>query len=123
MEIARHRTLNHRTREGHMRSPHQPTVGRTDPYPLPESHILVLEDTKGRHPADAPARHIQAAILLLLAACVLLMVIDSSPDHRTAARSPAPGAQAVQQYRVGTSGAALNTITCEQDRACAEGGS
>jgi hypothetical protein len=124
MEIARHRTLNHRTREGHMRSPHQPTVGRTDPYPLPESYMLVLEDTNGRHPAGAPARHIQAAILLLLAACVLLMVIDSSPDHRTAARFPAPAAQTVQEHRGGISGAALNAVTtCEQDRVCAEGGS
>ena len=107
-----------------MRSPHQPTVGRNDSYPLPESHMLVLEDTKGRPPTDATARPIQTAILLLLAACGLSMLIDSLPDHRTAARYPAPGAQAVQQHRGGISGAALNTVTtCEQDRACAEGGS
>ena len=106
-----------------MGSRHQPTVGRNDSYPLPESHMLVLEDTTDRHPADAPG-HIQAAILLLLAACVLLMVIDSPADFRTAVRSPAPAAQAVQQHRGGIAGAALNTVTtCEQDRACAEGGS
>ena len=109
-----------------MRSPLQPKNGRNDPYPLLESHMLVLEDTMRRHAElmDGRAPHVQAGVWLLLAACVLLMLIDSLPDHRTAARSPAPAAQAVQQHRGGISGAALNTvISCEQDRVCAEGGS
>ena len=125
METLRATTpTNHRTREEHMRSPPQPKVGRHHPYSLPESHMLVLEDTTRRHPApyDTSARHIQAAVLLLLASCVLLILIDSLPDHRAIAHFPLPTGQAA--YSAGTSGAALNTIvTCQRDRVCDEGGS
>ena len=51
-----------------MRSPLQPKIGRNDPYPLPESHMLVLEDTMRRHAElmDGRAPHVQAGVLLLL---------------------------------------------------------
>ena len=105
-----------------MRSPPQPRVARDHPHPLPESHMLVLEDTMRRHaPTDSRTRHIQAAVLLLLAACVLLILIDNLPDFRAIA-SP-PTGQAVQ-HPGGASGAGPNTvITCHRDRVCAEGGS
>jgi hypothetical protein len=117
---------NHRTREEHMRSPPQPKVGRNHPYPLPESHMLVLEDTMRRHPApyDTRVRHIQAAVLLLIAACVLLILVDNLPDHRAIAHFPLPTGQAAYQQPGGVSGATVNTIvTCERDRVCDEGGS
>ena len=108
-----------------MRSPLQPKIGRNDPYPLPESHMLVLEDTMRRHaPTDSRTRHIQAAVLLLLAACVVLILIDHLPDYRAIAHFSPPTGQAVQQHPGGTSGAGLNTvISCHRDRVCAEGGS
>ena len=108
-----------------MRSPLQPKIGRNDPYPLPESHMLVLEDTMRRHAElmDGRAGHVQAGILLLLAACVLLAVLDNLPDRTTAARSPVPTTQAIRQHPAGA-GADLNAFgTCMRDRVCAEGGS
>jgi hypothetical protein len=108
-----------------MRSPLQPKIGRNDPYPLPESHMLVLEDTMRRHAElmDGRARHVQAGVLLLLAACVLLAVLDSLPDRTAAARSPVPAAQATRQHPA-SGGADLNVFTtCMRDRVCQEGGS
>jgi hypothetical protein len=108
-----------------MRSPLQPKIGRNDPYPLPESHMLVLEDTMRRHAElmDGRAPHVQAGVLLLLAACVLLAVLDSLPDRTAAARSPVPTAPATRQHPAGA-GADLNAFTtCMRDRVCPEGGS
>lgn len=107
-----------------MRSPPQPKVGHNHPYPLRESHMLVLEDTTRGAPSDSIARHIQAAVTLFIGACVLLILIDNLPDHRAIAHFPAPIGQAAHQHAGGVSGATLNTIvTCERDRVCDEGGS
>ena len=108
-----------------MNSPSQPTIGRNCTHPLPESHLLVLEDATRRHaePTDARPRHIQAGVLLLLAACVLLALLDSLPDRKTTARSPVPAAQAAQRHPGGV-GVEFNFFsTCARDRVCAEGGS
>jgi len=77
-----------------------------------------------RHaPTDSRTRHIQAAVLLLLAACVLLILIDNLPDFRAIAHFSPPTGQGVQ-HPGGASGAGPNTvITCHRDRVCAEGGS
>ena len=83
--------------------------------------MLVLEDTMRQHAElmDGRARHVQAGVLLLLAACVLLAVLDSLPDRTTAA--PVPAAEATRQHPTGTD---LNAFrTCIRDRVCAEGGS
>ena len=102
----------------------QPTVGRDHPYPLRESHMLVLEDTMRAPQRDSRARHIQAAVMLLLAACVLLILIDSLPDHRATARFPWPTEQATARHAGGTSRNRLDTtVTCQRDRVCREGGS
>ena len=107
-----------------MRSPHQPTVGRNGSCPLPESHMLVLEDTMRAPQSDSRARHIQAAVMLLLAACVLLILIDSLPDHRATARFPWPTEQATARHAGGTSRSRIDTtVTCQRDRVCREGGS
>jgi hypothetical protein len=103
----------------------QPAVGRNDPHPLPESHMLVLEDTLTRHAVStgAGAGHLLAGALLLLAACALLALLDRFPDRTTAARSAVPDAQAAQHHP-GGSGAEFNAYTtCVRDRVCAEGGS
>jgi hypothetical protein len=108
-----------------MRCPLPPKIGRNDPYPLPESHMLVLEDTMRRHAElmDGRARLIQAGVLLLLGACVLLAVLDSLPDRTAVARSPVPTAQATRQRPAGA-GADLNAFTtCIRERVCPEGGS
>jgi len=92
---------------------------------LPECHLLVLEDAMRRHAelTDGRARHVKAGVLLLLAACVLLAVLDSLPDRKTAARPPEPTAQAVRHHPGGT-GVDLNIFsTCMRDRVCPEGGS
>jgi hypothetical protein len=106
-------------------SPSRPTKGRKYAHPLAESHLLVLEDVTRRHaePTDARPRHIQAGVLLLLAACALLALLDSLPDRKTTARSPVPAAQAAQRHP-GGAGAEFKVLgTCARDRVCAEGGS
>jgi hypothetical protein len=106
-----------------MHSPPQPKVGRNHPYPLRESHMLVLEDTTRGTPSESIARHIQAAVMLFLAACVLLILVDNLPDHRAIAHFPLP-TESAAHHPGGISGATLNTIVpCEHDRVCAEGGS
>jgi hypothetical protein len=106
-------------------SPSRPPTGRKYVHPLPESHLLVLEDATRRHAelTDARPRHIQAGVLLLLAACAFLALLDGLPDRKTTARAPVPAAQAAQRHP-GGAGAEFNVLsTCARDRVCAEGGS
>ena len=94
-------------------------------HPLPECHLLILEDAMRRHAelTDGRARLVQAGVLLLLAACILLALLDSPPDRKTAAAPPVPNAPAARHHP-GDTGADLITFsTCMRDRVCPEGGS
>ena len=59
--------------------------------------------------------------MLLLAACVVLILIDSLPDHTATARFPWPTEQATARHAGTTSGSHLDiTVTCQRDRVCRE---